>query len=310
MPAKEDVEVAADAAPVVIQRPKGPRPDKAAHEKEVKAANAEIDRLKAEMAALQQKIGGTDNIKDQYDGRRKELRAQLDELSKERTAVNEARGKLLDKIKSIQTGMKKKNEDLKSSKDKLGVKNVEELDLQVSRLEAQLTAGSLKLIEEKRVVTEISNLKKARKVLENLSGEANSFKNDKEQLDQLRAELDTLQPKKDEINKQFDKVKAELNKVDGEKRKDLGSFNELISQKKDLKAKLDAEYDKVRTLRSDFRKLNDEWFQWERAEKERKQKEYLALKKQADAERLAKAAQRELEDADIPAFTEEINTCN
>jgi uncharacterized coiled-coil DUF342 family protein len=177
-------------------------------------------------------------------------------------------------------------------------------------LEAELTKGSLKLIEEKRVVAEISNLKKARKILETLGSDANTVKNDKEELDRLHAELDTLAPRKDEINKQYDVVKAELKGVEDEKKKDLGSFNELIGKKKELKAQIDTQYNEMRSLRDEFRKSNDEWFHWERAEKERKQNEYREQKKKADSERLARAAQRELEDADIPAFTEEINNCN
>ena len=60
------------------------------------------------MSTVQQKIGGTDNIKDSYDGQRKSLRENLETLTKQRTEVSDSRGKLLDKIKSLQASIKKK----------------------------------------------------------------------------------------------------------------------------------------------------------------------------------------------------------
>ena len=153
-------------------------------------------------------------------------------------------------------------------------------------------------------------MKKSRKILETLGSQASTVEGDKEQIDKLRAELDALNPKKIEINKEYDVVKAELKKLDDSKKKHLTSLNVLITEKKNLKTEIDALYEKTRTLRADFKKANDEWFQWERAERERKQKEYQAQKKKDEAERLARAAERELEDAEIPAFTDEINDCN
>ncbi|KAJ3114787.1 hypothetical protein HDU96_001676 [Phlyctochytrium bullatum] len=332
MPGKEEQVVAAPAAETKPAggRPRGPRPDKEGHEKEVSAIKEQIETLQKKLNEVQQTINSTDNIKDTYDGKRKELRAKLDELQKQRTEVNEQRTKILDKVKSIQAGIKKKvklilslatvilevlifclkNDEVKSSKDKLGVKNVEDLEKQIVQLEQQLTDGNLKLIDEKRIVTEISNLKKARKVLDTLGSQSNTVETDKKQLDALRAELDTLGPKKDEINKQYDVVKAELREVDDGKRKDMGSLTELINQKKALKADVDAAYEKMRTLRAEFKKQNDDWYQWERAERERRQREYQEQRKKDETARLTRAAEEELENAKIPAFTEEITICD
>ncbi|KAJ3107147.1 hypothetical protein HDU97_004840 [Phlyctochytrium planicorne] len=318
MPGKEDKKAAAIPAAVTdavannaaLSKPKTPRPDKAAHEKEVDEIKGKIDELQKKLGTLQQTINGTDNIKDTYDGKRKEFKTKLDELTKARTEVNEQRTKILDKIKAIQGGIKKKNDDVKSSKDKLGVKTVEEADRQIASLEQQLTAGNLKLMDEKKIVAEISKLKTARKQLDTLGTQASTVESDKKQLDTLRAELDTLSPKKEAINKEFDVVKAQLKELDDSKRKDMGSFTDLIGQKKSIKAEVDALYTQMRSLKTEFQQQNKDWFAWEQAERDRRRREFVESKKKDETIRLTRAAEEELENAKIPAFTEEINICN
>ncbi|KAJ3319209.1 hypothetical protein HDU76_000616 [Blyttiomyces sp. JEL0837] len=286
-----------------------PRPDKSAHEKELAAIKEKIDTIQKSMSGVQESINGTDNIKGAYDGRRKELRSQIEEINKKKNELNESRSKLLDQRNAIQAAMKKKTEEVKSSKDKLGVKSIAEADQQIQQLEQQLTSGSLKLIDEKRVVTEISNLKKAKKTLETLGTQASSVDTDKQQLDQIREALNTLDPQRKQVIEELDKARAELKTLDEEKRKDLGSLTDLIDKKKGHKAELDALYEKMRTLRNDFKKANDEWYNFERVERERINKERQEQRIKDGQIRIAKAAERELEAAQIPAFTEEITTC-
>ncbi|KAJ3193287.1 hypothetical protein HK101_005083 [Irineochytrium annulatum] len=302
-----------------LSKPKGPRPDKEAHEREISAIKDQIDAIQKKLKDVQDRINGTDNVKDTYDGRRKELRAKLDELGKERSEINDQRTKFLDKLKSIQAGIKKKlhllnvnlqKDEVRSSKDKLGVRNAEEIDSQVAALEQQITSGGLKLIEEKRIVTEISALKKAKKTLETLGVQSSTVEDDQKEIDALRTQLDALNPRKDEINKQYDEIKATLKEVNDDRSRDQGSFSSLLDEKKSVKQEVDECYEKMRALRAEFKTQNDEWFQWERAERDRRNKEFQDQRKRANDEKVARAAEKELEDANIPAFTEEITTCN
>jgi uncharacterized coiled-coil DUF342 family protein len=90
---------------------------------------------------------------------------------------------------------------------------VEEIESKISALEKTLTSGTLKLIEEKKTVAEISSLKKSRKTLEALGSQASAIEGEKQNLDSLRAELNALDPKRKLINDEYDAIKNEL-KVD------------------------------------------------------------------------------------------------
>ncbi|KAI8612315.1 hypothetical protein BC830DRAFT_1137389 [Chytriomyces sp. MP71] len=286
------------------------RPKKEEHFAELDAIKAKIETLQKKMSALQATINGTDNIKGTYDSKIKELREKLDVLAKERKQVNDDRNKHMDRIKALSAGIKKKNDDAKSAKD--SAKTVTDIDAKINNMESQISSGNLTMNEEKRLVTEISSLKKQRKTLESApaGSAASTVEADKAEIDALKAQLDLLKPRKDDINAQYDVVKADLTTQDGGKKKDLDSFNGLLTQKKALKAEIDGLYESQRTLREDFKRRNDEWFAATKAEREKRDQEYKDARKAEQAERLKMAAAQKLEDAEIPAFTEEIANCN
>ncbi|KAJ3345733.1 hypothetical protein HDU83_003756 [Entophlyctis luteolus] len=278
---------------------------------ELDAIKVQIEALQKQMAALQSKIGSTENIKSTYSAKITELKAKLDALAKERSEVNITKNKTMDTIKALSAAIKKKNEDEKASKN--AVKGVADITARISNLERQISTGTLTMSEEKRVVNDISALKKQRKMLE--SGPANdvattTVEADQAQITQLKAELDLLKPRKDEINAQYDAVKAELNSLGSDKKTDVDKFNALLNEKKELKAQIDALYEEQRAKRDDFKARNDEWFANTKAEREARELQYKEQKKAEATARLQKAAEEALENAQIPAFTEEINICN
>ncbi|TPX71215.1 hypothetical protein SpCBS45565_g01256 [Spizellomyces sp. 'palustris'] len=303
MPGKEANGVAA------VERKKVPvKPDQATFERELKEIDNNIEALKKQLAEAQNRISGTD-IKDAFTDRRKDLREQQDALIKQRNELQDQRGKIIDQLKAIQATLRKKTDDARSSKDRLGYKSVEDVDKQISTLERQLQSGEASLHEEKRIVAEISNLKKARKILEGFSSQQSSVESDKKQLDDLRAQLDAIEPQRNEIRTKIDAVKAQLTDLDNERKSKMGSFNDLVNDRKSIKADLDAEFDKLRALKSDYKKQKDEWFTWQREEQARKREQYLARKREESEARLTAQAEREREAAEIPAYSDEINQC-
>ncbi|KAJ3032633.1 hypothetical protein HDV00_007304 [Rhizophlyctis rosea] len=294
-------------APATTERRKAPaKPDP----ETLAEINANIESLKAKHAAAQAKINGTDNIKGSFDGRRKELRSQLDELNKEKNELQEKRAKILDALKAGQASLKKKGEEVRSSKDRLGYKSVEEVDKAVADLEKQLQTGASSLLEEKRIVAEISNLKKAKKILEGFSAQGASVEGDKAKLDDLRAQLNAIDPQRTAVREKIDAVRAQLTELDGERKEKVGNFTELVNERKAVKAELDAEFDKLRSHRSTFKQQKDEWYAFQNEERNRKREAYKQQRAAELEHRLTERAQREKEAAEIPAYTDEINECN
>ncbi|KAJ3184169.1 hypothetical protein HDU87_005015 [Geranomyces variabilis] len=306
-----------DAAPTAAAPPaaagkgrKAPaRPEQATYEKELATIDANINKLKERLAAAQNKFNGTDNVKDAFSGRRQELRTQLDAVAAERKECSDKRSKLFDQMKALQASLKKTNDDTKSSKDRLGYKSVEEVDAKIVALERQQQSGEASLQEEKRIVAEISNLKKAKKILEGLTGQQASIEDEKKELADVRAQLAANDPERDAIREKFDALKAELSALDDERKEKQGSLNDLWNDRRAIKAELDEEYSKMRAHKAEHKRQNDEWYNWQREESQRKKAEYAARLREDKDARLAVQAEKELEAAAIPAYTDEINQC-
>ena len=175
-------------------------------------------------------------------------------------------------------------------------------------------------------------MKKAKKILEGFSVQQSSAEGEKSKLDELRAALNAIDPQRNAVREKIDAVRAQLNELDGERKEQMGSFTDLVSslrfhgimgqatptrfhdfqlnERKAVKAELDAEFDKLRTVRTEFKKQKDEWYQWQNEERNRKRDQYKAQRQAEIEAKLTATAQREREAAEIPAYTDEINEVN
>ncbi|KAJ3029128.1 UNVERIFIED_CONTAM: hypothetical protein HDU68_000083 [Siphonaria sp. JEL0065] len=287
------------------------KPNKDNHQKEINALNDQIEVLKKKQAALQATIGSTENIKGNYDGKIDDLKAKLEALAKERTEVNNERNQKVETLKALKAGIRKKTEDSKNAKK--AVDSIADIEARIKSLEKQVEAGSIKTIsDEKRAISEISSLKKQRKAFESAQAGTSSstIEADKAQADVLSAELDALKERKDAINKEYDSIKEQLNTNRDGKKGDMTAFKALLDQKKALKAELDAVFETLRATKDKFKRDNDEWFEATKAERVKREQEKEEEQKKYLSDRAQKAAESALESADIPAYTDEINTCN
>ncbi|KAI8919564.1 hypothetical protein BC831DRAFT_438156, partial [Entophlyctis helioformis] len=210
----------------------------------LEAIRQEITSLEASLNEVKSKIpakNSSDDTATKKNELRDSLKAQLQQIQE----LAAQRAKLFEQINAIQASLKKKAETAKSEKDKLGYKSVEEIDRQIDSLESELRTGQAKLIEEKRMVAEISNLKKARKVLESHSNQQSSSESDKATLDTLRAQVKALDEQRTTLRSGADAIRAELNKVSDELKGSRDSITSLLDQRKAAKAALDAAYDRL-----------------------------------------------------------------
>ena len=106
-----------------------------------------------------------------------------------------------------------------------------------------------------------------------------------------------------------DKLKAEMDKVSKEMGSKMGKFSSLIEEKNKIRAELDTEYEAMRNLRAEHRKAKDEFNVWYREEAARKKDLFKQRQQEERNEKLRVLAEKELERAAIPAFTDEIALC-
>ncbi|CEH17389.1 hypothetical protein CBOM_03433 [Ceraceosorus bombacis] len=207
--------------------------------------------------------------KDTPEGqRRAALRAELDELRSQQAGNKGARGKVLDDLRAIQDGVGAKIKALQAAKSKAAFKSPEEVDAQIARLEKSVESGSMKLVEEKKALAQISNLKRDRKNVEAFATQQAAIDADRKRADELRSALDD--PASKAVSKRYDEIKTELDEINKKVEASAGSRTKLLDQRNALSKKLDTLYAQRRDRQTAFRAANDVYYQRLSAERERK----------------------------------------
>ena len=240
--------------------------------------------------------------------KRNEAKAVFDALLAQKKDLLNKKKALMDQIKDLQSALKRKTDEAKNSKDKLGYKTTAEIDQQISSYEHQLQVGGLALIDEKRIVADITTLKKTRKTLESLSNPTGE--GEKNKLDELRPQLKVLDGKINEFDKALNDAKATLVASGNELSSSRESLTDLFTEKKTLSAELTALKEQKSQLYKNFKATQDAWYAYEREQyKLREEARKLEQKAYREAKLLAQA-EAELEAANQAAFGEEIALCN
>ncbi|KAG4306414.1 hypothetical protein PORY_000402 [Pneumocystis oryctolagi] len=282
------------------------RPDEA----EFKAALAQVD---AELQNLTQKLddlrvrtersherGGTHE-------RSQRIRHEMDEIRLQQAQLKQSKQKTVDQVKQLEEAMKLKISEMQLTKKRLPFKSVDELDQRILELERAVDSGVLKLVDEKKCLSEISMMKRLRKSFSDLIFQQSAIDSDKKRLNEIKKHLED--PVSKALSEQYDKLKAEQSVLRQEQENVYKFQKSLYEERNMLNKKKNEAYEKRRNLQdnyySDLRKFH-------KFEKEEKQKQWERRRQQQEEynrEKRKQLANKMLEEASQPAFIEEISTC-
>lgn len=200
--------------------------------------------------------------------------------------------------------MKARIAEQNNSRSRIPFKNVEDLDREITRLEKQVDSGTLRLVDEKKALTEVSTLRKQRKNFAGFDAAQKVIGDLKAQIADLKKTLDNpesraLSEKYSEIQKELDAIKADQEAVS----KNLNSLKEERSKLFDEQQKKFLAIREIRSAHSKARKAYKEYEDeaW-RVRRERQKAQRDAI----EHEKKKKVADRKLEEASQLAYTDEI----
>ncbi|KAI0269148.1 hypothetical protein BC834DRAFT_932144 [Gloeopeniophorella convolvens] len=282
------------------------KPDKADYDAEQESIRAEIDALQTKLNAVKEKIslvtkGGSGNE------RRNALRAELDEIRSQQSGNKASRGKIFDQMKALQDGIQKKIKDLQTARGRTQFRSLEEADAHIKNLEKQVDSGSLKLVDEKRALQEINQIKRLRKTIESFKADSDAIDADRAAIDELKKQLDD--PEAKAVSERYDTIKAELDEIKKEGDELYANRTKLFDERTALQQQVDALITQRRESAQRFREANDRFYtklnedRARRAERARAQRESEEQEK-----RMARATQLR-EEASQPAYQVQIEDC-
>lgn len=204
--------------------------------------------------------------------------------------------------------MRSRINEQKNAKSKVNFKSVEEVDRQIEKLESQVNSGSMKIVDEKKALAEISSLRKLRK---NFS----QFDDSQKQIDDLKAKIKEIKDSMDDpeakaMSEQYNKIQAELDAIKAEGDEAYKNLSSLRDERTKLHAVQNEKYQVVKTLKDEFYQGRKAAQAYEREAREKARErrkaehdKYIKDRKKADAEKF-------LAEASDPAYLEEIRRAN
>ena len=245
--------------------------------------------------------------KDSPIGKRQaELRSELAAIRQQQQGKKSSRTSLLERIKRLDEQLKTQLGEQKTARGRFSFRSVGEIDAEISRLQKQVDTGTMKLVDEKKALADISNLTKQKKGFAGLEDYQKKIEGIKAQITDLRKDLDD--PESKALSERYTEITGELDKIKEQQDDTFKNLNSLRDERSKLQAAREEKYGGVREIK-------DKYFAAKRAHRDYEQEAYRVRQEKKKAERDAyekgkrkQVAEQKLEEASIPAYQDEIRT--
>lgn len=291
-----------------IVKQSGGKPDVNHHHAQLDAIKAEIEKVTSDLDNVKASLSGSIPSNTPEGKRRAELHSELETIRQSQAGSKGTRGKILDDLKNRQDNLSTKIKALQTSKAKSAYKSPQEIDAAIARLDTQIESGQMKLVDEKRALSEISNLRKSRKAVEAFAQQQKTIDTEREEVDKLRAQLDD--PQSRALSKRFDEIKAELDALKAKTEKSGESRQQLLTKRGELQTHLDSLWQRRRARQAAFRSENDTFQTRLRQEREKRNEKYKEEKRAEEVRRRKEEEKTLREEAALPAYAKEIEDCD
>ncbi|KAI9786548.1 MAG: hypothetical protein M1816_007872 [Peltula sp. TS41687] len=275
--------------------------DLAKAEKEYAAAMEQLNAIRSKLDAAKPPANGSPTQL-----RQQELRDQLSTIRKQQQECKSSKGNLQERIRQLDSGFKSRLNEQKAARARIPFKNVEEIDRQIQQLEKQVDTGTMKLVDEKKALQEVSNLRKQRKGFAQLDEAQKGIDDIKAQLTELRKGLDD--PEAKALSERYTGIAKELDDIRAAQDEAYKSINSLRDERSKLHTEQQQKFAAIRAIKDQYYGQKKAYGDYEheayRARKERQKAERDAQEK----ERRRKIADQRLEEASQPAFLDQIMT--
>lgn len=229
---------------------------------------------------------------------------EVKKIREEQGAGKAGRNKVFDEIKSEDAKLKELIAEQKVARTKVSFKNVAELDSEIARLEKQVDTGTMKLVEEKKTLTEISSLRKQRKGF-------TGFDDAQKRIDEKKAKLKTLRdsledPASKALSERYNTLQAELDTIKAEQDDVYKNLNTLRDEKTKLQNEQATKWAAIKEIKDRHYQAGRALQKWEFEARQRLRERKKAENEKYQQDKKKERAQQMLAEASDPAYLDEI----
>ena len=238
--------------------------------------------------------------------RREELRAELNDIRHQQSGFKASRGNQQEKISALDAQLKSRQAEQKASRGRVSFKNVEEVDAEIKRLEKQVDTGTMKLVDEKKALAEISSLRKQRKVFAQFDESQKGIDDVKAQISNIRKGMEN--PEAKALGERYNAIQKELDHIKAEQDDVYKNINSLRDERTKLSDVQKEKWEALKAIRDEYHTARIAAKNYEYEQKRVRAEKMRAENEAYQREKRQKVAQEKLEQASEPAYMNEIMT--
>lgn len=272
----------------------------AEREKAHKAAQADFNAIRGKLDGARPGKGGQQGDRwSQLVDQQKEIRAKQ---GANKTSVTAQKNKLDANDREIKNLLAQQKE----ARTRIGFNNAKEVEAKIESLMKQVDSGQMKLVDEKKTLTEVSNLRRSLKNFQGIDGLQSNIDARKAENAELKKTLDNAENKA--LSEQYTANQKELDALKAAREDVNKNFDKLKSQREAAYTKQNDAWKAMQELKDSFYAQRKAYKEYEDHIYEQRRQRQKAERDQYEKERRKKVAESRLEEASAPAFGEEILT--
>jgi uncharacterized coiled-coil DUF342 family protein len=284
------------------------RPNKETFEKELVALDNEINKLKEERRKAQEKVD-TAMLDPEGKSALQDAKAKFNDLKNQKNALIDQKMAMRAQLDSFKAQTDKIAKDAKDTKNSLKFSTVEEINKRIAELQKKQETTSMSLNEEKKILKEIDGLQASKRFVVDLKDKNAAMDDVKEQRKVITQQIALKDTEIDAVSQQMDAYKATMNEhinMDTMKR---DAIQELFKERDEFKKLVDQKMKEKDAFRDDFRFKSKAFYNYQRAFNAQRAMQYEEEKKVIEAEKAARLAKEEEEEAKKIPYEEEQTQC-
>lgn len=232
------------------------------------------------------------------------MKAELNAIRQTQQGNKSGRNAIHEKIKKLDEQLKSRLNELKVSKGKVNFKTIEDVDREISRLQKQVDTGTMKLVDEKKALTEITNLNKARKNFSAFDTQQKAIDDVKAQIAEQKKLLDD--PEQKALSEKYTKLQTELDGLKAEQDEAFKNMKALRDQTDKARAEQQQKYIAMKEIKDTYYQQKRAWSDYDYQARKARQERRRQEQQEYQANKRKEIANKRLEEASAPAYQDEI----
>lgn len=188
----------------------------------------------------------------------------------------------------------------------MSFKNVDEIDREIARLEKQVDSGTLRLVDERKALSDVSTLRKQRKNFAGLEEAQKGIDELKAQIAALKKTLDN--PESKALSDKYSEIQKELDAIKAEQDGAFKNLNALRDERTKLHSEQQQKWSAIREIKDTYYKNRKAYKEYEDEAWRVRRANQKAQRDAFEREKKKKVADKKLEEASRLAYTDEILT--